>query len=108
MYKTQAKRPICIKHMDKHTATRTYDTHVNSMKDGKNSTLNKSPVTCFKLYPSVSNVGFFNSDGIQKKQQKISFLKQSKRGKKITCSTYSKVKKKSLRVAWQSEPKNLL
>lgn len=35
--------------MDKHTATHTYDTHVNSMKDGKNSTLNKRPVTCFKL-----------------------------------------------------------
>lgn len=37
--------------MDKHTDTHicTYDTHVDRMKDGKNSMLNKSPVTCFKL-----------------------------------------------------------
>lgn len=35
--------------MDKHTAAHTYDTHVDRMKDGMNSTLNKSPVTCFKL-----------------------------------------------------------
>lgn len=37
--------------MDKHTATHicTYDTHVDRMKDGKNSVLNKSTVTGFNL-----------------------------------------------------------
>lgn len=82
---TQRKLPIRVKHMDKHTDTHicAYDTHVDRMKDGKNSALNKSHVTWTKLfYPSGSNVGSFNSDGIQKEQQEISFIKQNKKGKK--------------------------
>lgn len=63
--------------MDKHTATHTctYDTHVDRMKHGKNSVLNKSPVTCFNLsfIPLFLMLDFFSYDGIQKKQQKISF-----------------------------------
>lgn len=68
--------------MDKHTATHTctYDTHVDRMKDGKSRTLNKKSCGLVQpeLYPSVSNVVFLSSGGIQKKQQKISFFKQNK------------------------------
>lgn len=89
--------------MDKHTATHTctYDTHVNRMKDGKSWMLNKKSCDLFQpeFYPSAPNVGFFSSDGILKKQQKISFLKQNKRGKKSHLTS-----KGSLRAAWQSEP----
>lgn len=50
-YKKPGKVPVCLKHMDKHTATHTctYDTHVDRMKDGKSSALNKSRLTCFNL-----------------------------------------------------------
>lgn len=34
------------------------------------------------FYPSVSNVGSFNPDGIQKEKQEISFIKQNKKGEK--------------------------
>lgn len=70
--------------MDKHTDTHicTYGTHVDRMKDGKNSMLNKSPVTCFKLsfIPLFLMLAPFSSEGIQKEQQEISFIKQNKRG----------------------------
>lgn len=59
--KEQGKVHICIKHMDKHTATHTcaYDTQVDRMKDGKSSALNKSSdLFQPEFYPSVSNVGF--------------------------------------------------
>lgn len=103
---------ICIKHMDKHTATHTctYDTHVDRMKDGKSRTLNKKSCGLVQpeLYPSVSNVVFLSSGGIQKKQQKISFFKQNKSLGKEEEGGGQASRPKLLSVAWQSWTRNLL
>lgn len=85
--------------MDKHTATRicTYDTHMDRMKDGKNSVLNKSPVTCFNLsfMPLFLMLASFRADGIQKEQHEISFLKQNKMGEKNHRFSQSRLAKRT-------------
>lgn len=70
--------------MDKHTATHicTYDTHVDRMKDGKNSVLNKSPVTCFNLsfIPLLLMLASLALTGFRKNNKRFPSKNRTRRG----------------------------